>query len=286
MAMLLCAQLLPMGAMAIRMAVPSMVTPWADIVTGEKAQRLTDASAAKTVLTVCSAGTLCTPLAEGAFGFMSHASYVLDDDGFPAFQLADSQATVNLRDAVSKDGTSPVSFFVHGTASTTLLGRVETFDVTLLSEYTRKLALERSGLSDEALVSAAWHRVVPERVYYTDPIRGSESWVAASDYTAATANPLASANAELIHRLAARQPDLLRVSAAFADVSVNEVESCEVLGVDQLGFDLRTVTLDGTQDGEVRRVGFKMPPQNLEEALSLFMKLFQEVYERQQGWLE
>ena len=110
---------------------------------------------------------------------------------------------------------------------------------------------------------------------------------------------------------------------------MNEVESCEVLGVDQLGFDLRTVTLDGTQDGEVaphlrptyatmapprpspahphtcspvpcsllhgpyvhahaqvRRVGFKMPPQNLEEALSLFMKLFQEVYERQQGWLE
>ena len=37
---------------------------------------------------------------------------------------------------------------------------------------------------------------------------------------------------------------------------------------------------------QVRRVGFKMPPQNLEEALSLFMKLFQEVYERQQGWLE
>jgi len=286
MAMLLCAQLLPMGAMAIRMAVPSMVTPWADIVTGEKAQRLTDASAAKTVLTVCSGGTLCTPLAEGGSGFMSHASYVLDDDGFPAFPLADSQATVNLRDAVSKDGTSPVSFFVHGTASTTLLGRVETFDVTLLSEYTRKLALERSGLSDEALMSAAWRRVVPKRVYYTDPIRGSESWVAASDYTAATANPLAGANAELIQRMTSKQADLFRVGAAFADVSVDEIVSCEVLGVDQLGFDLRTVTLDGAQEGEVRRIGFKMPPQNLEEALSLFMKLFQETYERQQGWLE
>lgn len=110
--------------------------------------------------------------------------------------------------------------------------------------------------------------------------------MAASDYTSATANPLAGANGELIRRLAARQPDLLRVGAAFAEVSVDEVEACTVLGVDQLGFDLRTVTLDGAQEGEVRRVGFKMPPQNLEEALSLFMKLFQEVYERQQGWLE
>ena len=224
MAMLLWAQCLPIGSMVIRMAAPSMVTPWADIVTGEKAQRLTDASAAKTVLTVCSGGTLCTPLAgsddASGVGFMSHASYVLDDDGFPAFPLADSQATVNLRDAVSKDGTSPVSFFVHGTASTTLLGHVESFDVTSLSEYQRKLAVERSGLSDEALASAAWHRVVPERVYYADPIRGSESWVAASDYTSATANPLAGANGELIRRLAARQPDLLRVGAAFAEVSV------------------------------------------------------------------
>ena len=160
--MLLSAQLLPMGAMVIRMAAPSMVTPWADIVTGEKAQRLTDASAAKTVLTVCGGGTLCTPLAEGAVGFMSHASYVLDDDGFPAFPLVDSQATVNLRNAASKDGTSPVSFFVHGTASTTLLGHVESFDVTSLTEFTRKLAFERSGLSDEALASATWHHVVPD----------------------------------------------------------------------------------------------------------------------------
>ena len=155
--MLGCVQLLPMGAMAIRMAAaPSMVTPWADIVTGEKALRLTDASAAKTVLTVCGGGTLCTPMAEGGVGFMSHASYVLDDEGCPAFPLPDSQASVNLRNAVSKDGTSPASFFVHGTASTTLLGHVESFDVTSLSEFTRKQALERSGLTDEALMSAAF----------------------------------------------------------------------------------------------------------------------------------
>ena len=33
------------------------------------------------------------------------------------------------------------------------------------------------------------------------------------------------------------------------------------------------------------RVGFNMPPQNEEEALSLFMKLFQEAYERANGFM-
>ena len=218
-AMLGCVQLLPMGAMAIRMAAdPSMVTPWADIVTGEKALRLTDASAAKTVLTVCGGGTLCTPMAEGGVGFMSHASYVLDDDGCPAFPLPDSQASVNLRNAVSKDGTRRRVLRARDGEHDAARPRGELR--TSLSEFTRKQALERSGLTDEALMSAAWHRVVPERVYFADPVRGSESWVAASDFSEATANPLAGANAELIRRLAARPADLLRVGAMFADVSV------------------------------------------------------------------
>ena len=120
-----------------------MVTPWADIVPGTDAQRLSDASAAKTVLTLCKGGTLCTRLAvaEAADaeplrrGFLSHVSYVMDDEGFPCFPLADSLAAVNVRDTKKADGLAPASFFVHGTASTTLLGDVESFDVSTLSEY-------------------------------------------------------------------------------------------------------------------------------------------------------
>ena len=61
----------------------------------------------------------------------------------------------------------------------------------------------------------------------------------------------------------------------------------QVLGVDQLGFDLRVETVgNAAAGGDVRRIGFKLPPQNLEEALSLFVKLFQESWERSEGYLE
>lgn len=232
-----------------------MVTPWADIVPGADAKRLSDASAAKTVLTLCKGGTLCTRLAvaEAADaeplrrGFLSHVSYVMDDEGFPCFPLADSLAAVNVRDTKKADGLAPASFFVHGTASTTLLGDVESFDVSTLSEYQLKLAAERSGMSEEVLTRTPWHRVVPQRVYYADPIRSSESWVAAGDYATSTANPLAAANAELIRRLSTKQLDLDRVAAALMGVPVDEVQSCSVLGVDQLGFDLLAETSKGSE---------------------------------------
>ena len=61
----------------------------------------------------------------------------------------------------------------------------------------------------------------------------------------------------------------------------------QVLGVDQLGFDLRVETVgNAAAGGAVRRIGFKLPPQNLEEALSYFVKLFQESWERSEGYLE
>ena len=74
-----------------------------------------------------------------------------------------------------------------------------------------------------------------------------------------------------------------RLAAQIVGVPTAEVVTSEVLGVDQLGFDVRVDLAGGS---ELRRVGFNQPPQNLEEALSLFMKLFQEAWEREAGLLE
>ena len=56
----------------------------------------------------------------GGAGFLSHVSYVSDDDGCPLFPLTDSQAASNLRDA------DAATFLAHDTASVALLGNEST----------------------------------------------------------------------------------------------------------------------------------------------------------------
>lgn len=260
-------------------------TPWADI--APEAQRLTDASSAKTVLSVCSSGTLCTRLAvdgAGGVGFPSQVTFIADEAGCPVFPLADSQAATNMREAAATaiDGVAAASFIANEDASVALLGHLEDFDVGELTEYQLNLVSQRAGLSTETLSSRPWHRLVPRSVHYTDPRLGLEAWVAAQDFASAAPNPLAGVRAELLAKLATRQPALDLLAAELLGVPPADVLSSDVLGVDQLGFDLSVETVGGV---ELRRIGFKLPPQNLEEALSLFVKLFQEAYERQQGWL-
>ena len=55
-----------------------------------------------------------------------------------------------------------------------------------------------------------------------------------------------------------------------------------MLSIDELGFDLGVI---GESEATTERVGLKVPPQNAEEAISAFTKLFQEAYARQNGWI-
>lgn len=57
----------------------------------------------------------------------------------------------------------------------------------------------------------------------------------------------------------------------------------QILSVDPLGFDLAIGSGKGTAS-DTLRVGLKVGPQTREEAISIFSKLFQEAYARQQGW--
>lgn len=80
----------------------------------------------------------------------------------------------------------------------------------------------------------------------------------------------------------AHAQSLKRFAAVYCGMELSKVSSAELLGVDQLGFDLR-VTQGGSSS--LTRVGFRLPPANEEEGVSVFMKLFQEAYEREQGWM-
>jgi hypothetical protein len=61
------------------------------------------------------------------------------------------------------------------------------------------------------------------------------------------------------------------------------VHCLQILSVDPLGFDLAIGNGNGP-DSNTLRIGLKVGPQTREEAISIFSKLFQEAYARQQGW--
>ena len=80
-------------------------------------------------------------------------------------------------------------------------------------------------------------------------------------------------------------PGMCAVCSRWFAAQSDTIAEAELLGVDQLGFDLRA-KLNAAAPSTVMRIGFRMPPANEEEGISVFMKLFQEAYEREHGFMQ
>jgi len=259
--------------------------PWADL--AEDATRLTDAQTARTVLAISSEGVLCTqaavPGAEGA-AFASHAPYVVDEDGCPLTPLRSIEAKGNLA------GSKLLTFFARaprggaaGGSAVSLIGKVEEIASDDITDAQLAAISQADGTSVESLAQLPWLKLTPSRVHLFDATRGIESWVVASEYADCEPNPLGDSASVLLSKVNCQHADALRrFTAVYAGVSQAELTRAEVLGVDHLGFDLR-YQLGEAAPPSSTRIGFKLPPANLEEATSLFMKLFQEAYEKQTG---
>jgi len=258
---------------------------WGDL--SEQALRLTDAQLTRTVVAACVEGTLCTTLDATDFDgatFSSAEAFVSDVAGTIMLALSSEQAASNLAARGS------ASFFVRAPrggaaadSSVTLIGDVEEMSADDISDADLAKLSAATGKSAEEVAAQPWRRLVPSRVHMSDAVRSVEAWVPASEYAEAAANPLAPATATLLTKINGLHSDSLkRFAAVYRDVDLAKVSDAELLSVDQLGFDLR-VTQGGAST--ISRIGFRLPPANEEEGVSVFMKLFQEAYERQQGWM-
>jgi len=294
--MLIGAALLPLGVLLRPSASPprcvasltaaTPVAEWGDLT--DKVLRLTDAQQARTVASVCVRGTLSTELdvpgAEGAV-FSSDEIFVLDADGSATIALASEQALSNL--GTSSKATFHISAPRGGAAagsSVSLIGVVEETSVDDISDADLEKLSKASGASVQDIAARPWRQLVPSSVHLSDTIRNREAWVPASEYAEATANPLANAAEALLKKMnGAHASSLARFASVYAGLPEDKVTSAELLGVDQLGFDLRVEQV--ALPPSLMRVGFRLPPANQEEGVSVFMKLFQEAYERQQGWM-
>ena len=252
-------------------------------------RRLTDAQIARTVALVSGAnGVLCTQLSadigpEGAV-FPTPAPFVVDSDGCPLMPIASAEAMSNLQQ--SKLATFYARSPIGGAASgsvVTLIGEVEMVAEADIEDDQLRTVCQCAGEAAEQVAARPWVRLVPTRVHLNDAVRGAEAWVPPAEYADAEPNPLADASPTLLSKMNTQHAAALRrFAAVYAGVPTEDLAVAELLAVDQMGFDMR-VQLGPSAPTSLVRAGFKMPPTNEEESTSIFMKLFQEAYERQNG---
>lgn len=261
---------------------------WSDLT--DEALRLTDAQAARTVAAVSAEGVLSTrvtlPGAEGA-AFHSYAPFVLDEQGCPLMALTSQEATSNLLkdSSASFYARAPLGGAAAG-SSLTLIGTIEEISVDEVDDASLNTLSKVTGTSVEEVAGRPWRRLKPSLVHLHDAVRSVESWVSLGDYTSAEPNPLAPMAASLLEKINNQHMDALRrFTAVYAGVPTDSLTEAQLLGVDQLGFDLQA-TLGPTAPSTVMRIGFRLPPANEEEGISVFMKLFQEAYEREHGFMK
>jgi len=272
---------------ATMVAVETPTLSWTDLT--DDAQRLTDAQTSRTVTAVCTEGVMSSQMrtADAVDGvFSSHAPFFVDAQGCPIMPLSSAEVEGHLA------ADPAVSFYARAPgggaaarSAVTLVCQAEAISVDEVADDQLASLSAVAGTSVEELAKRSWRRLVPQRVHLNDAVRGVEAWVPLSEYSVAEANPLAPAAASLLSKINGQhRPALRRFAAVYTGVPVDSVIEAELLSVDQLGFDLRA-QLGPSAPSSPMRIGFRLPPGNEEEGISVFMKLFQEAYERQNGFM-
>lgn len=274
-------------------AAPALATTWTDLT--DDAKRLTDAQIARTVAMVAgSSGFLSTPLpadlagpVEGAM-FPCHVNFVVDVDGCPLMPISSAETMSNLQQGKlgSFCARAPSGGAAAGSVIT-LIGDVEPVAEADVEDNELRTMSALSGQPAEQIAALPWVRLTPSRVHVYDAVRSVEAWVPPAEYSDAEPNPLAEAATSLLKNINTKHAAALkRFAGVNAGVPPGEIAAAELLAVDQMGFDMR-VQLGPSAPSSVVRAGFKVAPANEEEGISVFMKLFQEAFEKDSGtWTE
>jgi len=245
---------------------------------------------ARTITHVCTSGTLCTTSAmEGVQGmpFGSYVDYILDEAGRPVLLLSEqSLHTQNILEnpCVSLFAQLPRQVGSQAAAAlsrVTVMGRVESVpqeDLSLL-----KLAFILVHQYAEQIADSPkfqFYRIAPEKIYFSGGFGVMATWVDVADYASARPDVLAAEVPTVLSRVNSdKQGELLLLCKHF--LHIDSVTQVRIQAIDRLGIDLRVKTGEFTDE---YRVGFRHEVNSAEDAKSEMLKLFQEAWEREQGY--
>ena len=263
---------------------------------------------ARTVASVCTSGTLCTVSdhdgIEGA-PFGSFVDYVLDDDGNPVMLLNDmSMHTINIEQNAlnnADEGTSNlVTLFTQLASETAEQSQdVSRCSFTCKVEKIPKSAEDMDSIrmryslthvyADQVMDSPkfAFYRLIPEKIYFVGGFGVMAKWVDIEDYKDATPDILSQEANMIVKKLNREFKDDLQGMAKEL-LEVEKLEDIRVTSVDRLGMDVRVTRQHETRRNKLMtdeyRIGFRIPVISVEDAKSEILKIFQEAWEKGQGF--
>jgi len=219
--------------------------------------------------------------------FGSYVDYILDAKGWPVMLLSDqSLHTINIRSSpqVSLFCQLPRSQYGQAAAAlsrVTLMGKIEPAQPEELASV--KLAFTLVHPYSEQIVDSpkfAFYKIKPQKIYFSGGFGVMATWVDIEEYESARPDVLAQEVTTVLSRLNMdKQNDLYLVCKHFLGLA--DVDVVRVQAIDRLGVDLRVQTGDRTAE---YRVGFRHTANSAEDAKSEVMKLFQEAWERENGF--
>lgn len=279
------------------------------------ALRLNVYEKARTVLSISTSGTLCTvsvhPGITGA-PFGSYVDYVLDDNGSPIFLLNErSMHTINFQAASASNSTSGpfVTLFTQlsrgqkddttdvssqDISRCSVTGTLEQLarDDLLISESLRvRYTVTHSSYAPQVVDSPRfhWYRLNPVSLYYVGGFGVSSTWLEPGPYAAAVPDVLALEAAKLCTKLNRQYATDLENTARYLLLKdkKQQLDSVRLTSMDRLGMDVRVTTFSGTRRNHRQtdeyRLGFSLPVQTVEDAVSEVLKIFQEAWEKGNG---
>jgi putative heme iron utilization protein len=264
--------------------------------------RLSVEEKAKTVITVCNSGTLCTKSNhEGIEGapFGSFVDYVLDAEGSPILLMNEmSMHTMNI----NSDPNGLVTLFAQFSSKKaadnkgqdvsrcSITGTVEKIDPETAEDIDAirmKYSITHS-YADQVMDSPkfAFYRIKPQKVYFVGGFGVLAKWIDVEKYMAASADILANDANDIISKLNKDHGEDLNNTAVHL-LGLSEIEKIRVTNIDRLGMDVRVTTKGKRKNKLITnefRIGFRIPVISVEDAKSEVLKVFQEAWEKANGY--
>jgi putative heme iron utilization protein len=218
--------------------------------------------------------------------FGSYVDYMLDENGWPVMLLStQSLHTQNI------DYNPSVSLFCQlpRTSATsaaalsrvTVMGIVEPVPLDDLSVL--KLAFTLIHQYSEQIVDSprfSFYRIKPEKIFFAGGFGVQSTWVDVEEYVKSRPDVMAAETPIVLAKVnTEKQAELNLLCKHF--LRLEGVTDVRIQAIDRLGIDLRVKT--GIYTDEYR-IGFRYQVNSAEDAKSEMFKLFQEAWERENGY--